>query len=130
MTVVTPIQLANAIDEMAENPKGGKMAAIAYRQAAKLIRSKLVDPATEDAQRADHLRDLLRRAISYGGIEPQLDQEIKDALRAPCRVCGGSGFSGMGTGYDAVCSECGGLRYIPDDSHSLTNGVLNAKEPG
>jgi len=109
----TPIQLANAIDEMAENPKGGKMAAIAYRQAARLIRIKLVDPATEDAQLADRLRDLLRRAISYGGIEPQLDQEIKDALRIPCRVCGGSGFAGYGTGYDAVCGECGGQQFEP-----------------
>lgn len=117
MTIVTPIQLANAIDEMAENPKGGKMAAIAYRQAAKLIRSKLVDPATEDAERANHLRDLLRRAISYGGIEPQLDQEIKDALRVPCRVCGGSGFSGMGTGYDAVCGECGGTQFEDSPEH-------------
>lgn len=26
-----------------------------------------------------------------------------------CEVCGGSGFSGYGSGYDAVCSECGGL---------------------
>lgn len=25
-----------------------------------------------------------------------------------CARCGDSGFSGWGTGYDAVCSECGG----------------------
>lgn len=117
--MTTPIQLANALDEMAENPKGGKMAAIAYRQAAKLIRTKLVDPATEDAHRADHLRDLLRRAISYGDIEPQLDQEIKDALRIQCRVCGGSGFSGYGTGYDAVCGECGGQRDYEDGMNPI-----------
>lgn len=30
----------------------------------------------------------------------------------PCEMCGGSGFSGRGTGYDDVCSECGGLRYF------------------
>jgi hypothetical protein len=28
--------------------------------------------------------------------------------RMPCRKCGGSGFSGYGTGYDAVCDWCGG----------------------
>lgn len=33
----------------------------------------------------------------------------------PCPKCQGSGFSGRGTGYDDVCSECGGLRYFPDD---------------
>lgn len=30
-----------------------------------------------------------------------------------CTVCGGSGFSGRGTGYDDVCGECGGLKYFP-----------------
>lgn len=29
-----------------------------------------------------------------------------------CSVCGGSGFSGYGTGYDAVCGNCGGLKFI------------------
>lgn len=32
---------------------------------------------------------------------------------SPCTRCGGSGFSGRGTGYDDVCGECGGLKYIP-----------------
>lgn len=31
----------------------------------------------------------------------------------PCEVCRGSGFSGRGSGYDDVCSECGGQRYFP-----------------
>jgi hypothetical protein len=31
----------------------------------------------------------------------------------PCKVCGGSGFSGRGTGYDDVCGECGGLKCLP-----------------
>ena len=30
-----------------------------------------------------------------------------------CAVCKGSGFSGRGTGYDDVCGECGGLKYLP-----------------
>lgn len=30
-----------------------------------------------------------------------------------CERCGGSGFSGYGTGYDDVCSTCGGTKYVP-----------------
>lgn len=30
-----------------------------------------------------------------------------------CETCGGSGFSGRGTGYDDVCGQCGGLKYFP-----------------
>ena len=41
---MTPEQLATAMEEMAVNPKGGKMAAIAYRHCARLIREKLDPP--------------------------------------------------------------------------------------
>lgn len=40
------IQLADAIDEMAVNPKGGKMAAIAYRKCAELLRKHLCEPCS------------------------------------------------------------------------------------
>lgn len=40
------IQIAIVIDEWGINPKGGKMAAIAYRRCAKLIREKLCEPCT------------------------------------------------------------------------------------
>lgn len=30
-------------------------------------------------------------------------------ITIPCERCGGFGFSGYGTGYDAVCDECGGI---------------------
>lgn len=30
-----------------------------------------------------------------------------------CNVCGGSGFSGYGSGYDAVCDNCGGKGELP-----------------
>lgn len=37
-----------------------------------------------------------------------------------CEECGGSGFSGLGTGYDSVCDNCGGRGEHPiqhrDDS--------------
>ena len=35
------------------------------------------------------------------------------ALFVECHRCGGSGFSSPGTGYGDVCSECGGLRFLP-----------------
>lgn len=74
-------RLADAIDECAINPKGGKMAAIAYRQCARWIRDKVVrNSPTDFGQEAEHLRELLRRAASYGGIEPQLDIEIRAAI--------------------------------------------------
>lgn len=74
-------RLANAIDEMAINPKGGKMASIAYHNCARLIRDKIVrNTPTDSGQEVEHLRGLLRRAASYGGIEPQLDIEIRAAL--------------------------------------------------
>lgn len=30
-----------------------------------------------------------------------------------CKECGGSGFSKAGTGYDAVCDQCGGKGLLP-----------------
>jgi DnaJ-class molecular chaperone len=30
-----------------------------------------------------------------------------------CEECGGSGFSKAGTGYDAVCDNCGGQGRLP-----------------
>lgn len=76
-------QLANAIDEMAVNPRGGKMASIAYHKCAEMIRRHLVrNSDTNFGQETEHLRDLLRRAASYGGIEPQLDIEIQAAIEA------------------------------------------------
>lgn len=48
-------------------------------------------------------------------ISRQITQRMSDSVE--CHVCGGTGFSGRGTGYDDVCSECGGLQYfpVPDD---------------
>lgn len=37
---ISPLALAQFIEDMAENPKGGKMAAIAYKHAARLIRER------------------------------------------------------------------------------------------
>lgn len=51
---------------------------------------------------------------------PPDDPLVEEAKRTPgysvrllqeCPVCEGSGFSGYGTGYDDVCSECGGQQY-------------------
>ncbi|WP_318582894.1 hypothetical protein [Bacillus paranthracis] len=32
---------------------------------------------------------------------------------ADCEECGGSGFNGLGTGYDSVCDSCGGRGEHP-----------------
>lgn len=80
-TIQMAARLADAIDECAINPKGGKMASIAYRQCSRWIRDKVVrNTSTDSGQEIERLRDLLRRAVSYGGIEPQLDVEIRAAI--------------------------------------------------
>jgi hypothetical protein len=56
------------------------------------------------------------------GISPGMAKGIERAkkdgrpieyrtLRMDCHVCGGGGFSGRETGYDDVCSNCGGTRF-------------------
>ncbi|WP_176374175.1 hypothetical protein [Bacillus mobilis] len=42
--------------------------------------------------------------------------------RIECEVCGGSGFSGYGTGYDAVCDNCGGIGEYPNWNGEEENG--------
>ena len=32
-----------------------------------------------------------------------------------CKECGGSGFSGRGSGYDSVCDNCGGRGEMPEN---------------
>ena len=34
-----------------------------------------------------------------------------------CPRCRGSGFEGNGSGYDAVCSECGGTKQVPENNY-------------
>jgi hypothetical protein len=50
-----------------------------------------------------------------------------------CKTCNDSGFSGRGSGYDAVCSDCGGqsvharslsTRITSDDGDALSEDVL------
>lgn len=83
-----------------------------------------VDPST--AYRVG-VRDGLQRAVELiagwaiaddekhgpSSVLPRLE-EIDDRSFAVCPQCGGSGFSGRGTGYDDVCSNC--IRgYVPSD---------------
>jgi hypothetical protein len=42
-----------------------------------------------------------------------------------CKVCGGSGFSGRGTGYDDVCAECGGLKSLPAQRKNIVAPKLS-----
>lgn len=45
-------------------------------------RTNLLECLAKVEAQSEELRDLLRRAASYGGIEPQLDIEIAAALRS------------------------------------------------
>lgn len=49
-----------------------------------------------------------------GPGEGTIHEAIKSHNKRPvdCRECGGSGFSGYGTGYDAVCGNCGGQKQL------------------
>ena len=47
-----------------------------------------------------------------GPGEGSAEAAIQSHNERPCAACGGSGFSGRGTGYDDVCAECGGQRYL------------------
>lgn len=162
------LQLADAIDEMAVNPKGGKMAAIAYRKCANLIRKKLCEPCTycgdgkytglpgnacencmntgyllrSPELEAEHLRDLLRRAASYGGIEPQLDVEIKAVLgaghlpdlpqtaidrdRIARAICCPSGCSYLGDSEDGEKCYCDTTDFHGSGIEKKTDAVISA----
>lgn len=58
-----------------------------------------------------------------------MDREIKSGwVVETCVKCGGSGFSGYGTGYDDVCPDCGGTGYNPvhkldREQEDLVNGL-------
>lgn len=43
----------------------------------------------------------------------RIDVFKKKAETVDCEECGGSGFSKAGTGYDAVCDNCGGQGVLP-----------------
>lgn len=44
----------------------------------------------------------------------EAENEYKSYIKTEeCDVCGGGGFSGYGTGYDAVCDNCGGQGKLP-----------------
>lgn len=40
--------------------------------------------------------------------------DVEPVKTVPCPVCGGSGFERPGTGYNDVCSECGGQEEVPE----------------
>lgn len=51
-------------------------------------------------------------ALETGRVLRNRRQEDSEPM-VDCPRCGGSGFSGFGSGYDAVCDECGGQRQMP-----------------
>jgi hypothetical protein len=40
--------------------------------------------------------------------------DLKPKRLVECPICKGSGFSGQGSGYDDVCGECGGQKYLSE----------------
>lgn len=38
--------------------------------------------------------------------------KMRTPITKTCPKCGGSGFSGYGTGYDAVCDDCAGIGEV------------------
>lgn len=80
--------------------------------------------AIRHAQNVPWLPDLLAALGWKGGTMHdalnavrRLMEQDKKATRTiyTCRKCGGSGFSGRGTGYDDVCCECGGKGVYTDE---------------
>jgi hypothetical protein len=50
---------------------------------------------------------------------------MSEAILIDCPRCSGSGFSGYGTGYGDVCSECGGQRRVLVDREPMPSVILS-----
>jgi GNAT superfamily N-acetyltransferase len=44
-----------------------------------------------------------------------MSDSLAEVKTRPCLICAGSGFSGFGTGYDDVCSNCIGGEVLADE---------------
>ncbi len=49
-------------------------------------------------------------------------------VRIPCATCGGSGFSGWGCGYDAVCDDCAGCPVREEELEELLEILRDLKK--
>lgn len=60
------------------------------------------------------LRDFRKsKNFEVGDILIQVGRLQDDWYLVECEDCGGSGFSGYGTGYGSVCGNCGGPGEYP-----------------
>lgn len=61
---------------------------------------------------AEALAEARKREAVLAKLENALDllEETITSYKPPCSVCGGSGFSGQGSGYGDVCGHCGGTK--------------------
>lgn len=52
--------------------------------------------------------EISRIQIQNGEISGSAFHQVMGSEDNPCPKCDGSGFSGQGSGYGDVCTECGG----------------------
>lgn len=99
---------------MAINPKVFKQ----VRKALGLSQQELADAIGLSRVTINKMeRGRLRRGIPDEIAERLMSLQKRPTTRLKeCSRCGGSGFSGRGTGYGDVCAECGGQKYLPDDA--------------
>lgn len=70
------------------------------------------DEWREDENRLRYERDQSRRQRWIDPRDPDYIAPEEPEETEECPTCVGSGFSGHGTGYDAVCDTCAGRREV------------------
>jgi len=58
----------------------------------------------------DFKRSLEERGYDFSTFKMSVKRKFEII---ECKECGGTGFSGQGTGYDSVCDNCGGKGEYP-----------------
>jgi hypothetical protein len=79
------------------------------------IRNAIIDGERVGTEAKEWLSYLLQQLDAA----KQENAQLKNMLYIPCDVCGGSGFRGYGTGYDATCDCSGGYIGLLDAEEAL-----------
>jgi hypothetical protein len=93
-----------------------------HKAAHKNIRSEL-DAAKQEKQfwmeAAETQKNNNLSILRELDVSKQENERLKKSLYIPCDKCGGSGFNGYGTGYDATCDCTGGYIGLLDAEEAL-----------